>query len=322
MKLKRNTRRYLRLKFSALIALLGALLMAMGIPAVAQEADSINIVIDDELLIRTDTTLSAHQIELIEEADFTPPEAVAPQGEPVREWQDTLAIISGHPKSIYASPASWTYSEPWAHGMWINAAVLTGAFVTTLFVLETLPEDATAWNRAEINNVPFYKRWFRNIFKKGPEWDHDKFIFNYVLHPYAGAAYFMGARSCGYNFWQSLLFSAAISTIGWEFGVEACMERPSIQDIFITPIVGSLMGEGFYRLKRKIVDRDYYIFGSPVLGHIIAFFLDPVNEIMGLLNPGKCRSIGPGCIHSEPLLIPSPLPGESSAFGIRFAATF
>lgn len=161
------------------------------------------------------------------------------------------------------------------------------------------------------------------MFKLGPEWDHDKFIFNYVLHPYAGAAYFMAARSCGFNFWQSMLYSAAISTIGWEFGIEACMERPSYQDIFVTPIVGSLMGEGFYRLKRLIVNRDYRVLGSPAIGHICAFFLDPVNEVVGLLSPpSRCRTIGPGCLHSQPLLIPTPGPGGSPAFGLTVNATF
>jgi hypothetical protein len=219
---------------------------------------------------------------------------------------DSAAVKTDRPLTIYANPASWTYSNPWWHGLWINTAVYSGAFIATLFVLECLPEDATAWNRAELQQDPFYKRWFNNIFKRGPEWDHDKFIFNYVLHPYAGAAYFMSARTCGFNFWQSMLYSACISTIGWEFGIEACMERPSYQDLFITPLVGSIMGEGFYRLKRLIVDRNYYMLGTPILGHICAFFLDPVNELLGLLSSKyDCRNLGPGCLTSQPLLMPT-----------------
>ena len=100
------------------------------------------------------------------------------------------------------------------------------------------------------------------------------------------------------------------------------MERPSIQDIFVTPLVGSLIGEGFYRLKRLIVDRNYELLGSPVIGHIAAFFLDPLNEFIGLLSPGTCRSIGPSCLSSQPLIIPSPSPGISTSFGISVSATF
>lgn len=204
-----------------------------------------------------------------------------------------FTVPSGH-KWItpYALPYSThcTGGRDW-HRMWINTAVLSGAFVGTLFVLECLPEDATSWNRAAIQKVPLFRRWYRNIFVRDPEWDHDKFVFNYILHPYAGAAYFMSARSCGFSFWGSLLYSAAISTIGWEFGIEAFMERPSYQDIVITPVVGSLLGELMYRGKRAIVDRGYELLGSSFLGHAACFFLDPVNEVIDLFRGNPARQL-------------------------------
>lgn len=193
------------------------------------------------------------------------------------------------PISPYALSYSVTGNSYDWHRLWINTATLSGAFVGTLLVLECLPEDATTWNRAELQDVPLFKRWHRHVFRKGPEWDHDKFYFNYILHPYAGAAYFMAARSCGFNFWRSALYSSILSTVGWEFGIEAFMERPSIQDIFVTPIVGSCIGEGFYRAKRWLVDNDYKICGSRILGGILAFLVDPVNEFTGvwLGNPAR-----------------------------------
>ena len=223
--------------------------------------------------------------------------------------------------TLYDFPYSRTRSLPDWKRLWINTAVLVGAGVTTMVVLESLPADATAWNKTENAKVPLFKRWVRNV-KAGPVWDKDNLVFNYALHPYAGAAYFMSARTCGFNFWQSMLYSAAISTIGWEFGIEACMERPSYQDLIFTPLLGSILGEGFYRLKRLIVSNNYELLGTPVLGHIAAFFLDPVNEVIGLLSPGTCRTIGPGCLSSQPLLIPSPAPGMSSSFGFSISATF
>ena len=161
------------------------------------------------------------------------------------------------PVSIYELPASWTLSSPDWHNLWLNTAVYAGAMVGTLGVLECLPEDATSWNRAEIQQTPMFKRWFRNVFKLGPKWDTDSWIFNYIMHPYAGAVYFMSARSSGFNYWGSLLYCTCISSIFWEFGIEAFMERPSIQDLFVTPLVGSLIGEGFYRLKRRLVADDF-----------------------------------------------------------------
>ena len=101
--------------------------------------------------------------------------------------------------SIYELPYSVTLQSPDWHRLWINTAVLTGAYVSTLFVLEMLPEDATTWNRASLQQTPFYERWWKHNFKKGPEWDSDNPVFNYILHPYAGAVYFMAARSNGFN---------------------------------------------------------------------------------------------------------------------------
>lgn len=201
------------------------------------------------------------------------------------------AVNIEKPVSLYALPYSMTGNSYDWHRLWMNTAALSGAFVGTLLVLECLPEDATSWNRAELQDVPLFKRWHNHVIKEGPEWDHDKFYFNYILHPYAGAAYFMAARSCGFNFWRSTLYCSVISTVGWEFGIEAFMERPSIQDLFVTPIVGSCIGEGFYHVKRWLVDNDYRLFGSPVLGEILAFLVDPVNEFTGLWLGNPARRI-------------------------------
>lgn len=194
--------------------------------------------------------------------------------------------------SIYLDPYSLkgTAHPDW-HKMWNNTAVLTGAFVSALFVLECLPEDATAWNRDDIQSKPFYKRWYENIFVKSPEIDHDKPIFNYLLHPYAGAAYYMSARSCGFSFWQSMIYSAVISTFAWEFGIEACMERPSYEDILITPLAGSALGELFYIAKRHIVSHDYTLWGSRLLGNIVVFIIDPVNEVINLFRGSDERRL-------------------------------
>lgn len=225
------------------------------------------------------------------------------------------------PPSIYTMPYSMCGSYPNWHRMWINTAVLSGAFVSTLLVLECLPEDATTWNRAELQKDPPTTLWFKNVFKRGPEWDHDNPIFNYVLHPYAGAAYFMAARSCGFSFWGSLLYSAAVSTVGWEFGIEACMERPSIQDIFITPLVGSVFGECFYRLKRHIVSHGYRLWGSPVIGNIVVFLIDPVNEVVNLFRGSDTRHLYPHEKKHEVSSVLMPYVGKSSA-GISFTCIF
>lgn len=198
------------------------------------------------------------------------------------------------PTNPYSQPYKFATSieHPDWKRLWVNTGVLSGAFVGTLLVLECLPEDATSWNRASLQDIPLFQRWYNHVIKQGPEWDHDNPIFNYVLHPYAGAAYFMAARSCGFNFYRSLLYSACVSTIGWEFGIEAFMERPSYQDLFITPLVGSAIGEGFYQIKRRIADNGYELAGSRFLGGLVAFLVDPVNEVVGCFMGNPARQYG------------------------------
>jgi hypothetical protein len=50
------------------------------------------------------------------------------------------------------------------------------------------------------------------------------------------------ARERGLDKWQSFWFSALLSTL-WEFGAEAVAEPVSIQDMIVTPVLGSLVGE-------------------------------------------------------------------------------
>lgn len=240
---------------------------------------------------------------------------------------DSAAIIEiagfepskGTIPSIYSLPYSMRESVPDWHRLWINTGIFAGAFGGTLLVLECLPEGATNWNRAAIQKDPAYKRWFNNVIKRGPEWDGDSPIFNYVLHPYAGAVYFMSARSNGFNFYQSLLYSACISTIGWEFGIEGCMERPSIQDIFVTPLVGSAVGEMFYKLKRNIVSNDYRLFGSPVMGNVVAFLIDPVNELVGYIGGNPARKVAAERRGVTSSLMPV---FDGRQVGIAFSCTF
>lgn len=191
----------------------------------------------------------------------------------------TFKADYGNP-TLYDLPYSRTLSMPnWKH-LWVNTGVLMGAGVATMVILEALPSDATAWNKKENAKVSMWKRWLRNV-KAGPVWDHDNLVFNLLLHPYAGAAYYMGARSCGFNCWGSFLYSFCISTIFWEYGFEAFNEIPSVEDLVITPVVGSLLGEGFYLVKRHIVSNDYRLCGSKVLGYAVAFLVDPINECIG-----------------------------------------
>jgi len=223
--------------------------------------------------------------------------------------------------NIYDMPYSVSANYPNYKRLGLNTGVLASAGVVALGVLQLLPEDATAWNKKKIREVPFFKRWSRNV-SKGPVWDKDNFMFNYILHPYGGAAYYMGARSQGFNLYYSFLYSAAVSTLIWEYGVESFMEIPSIQDLIVTPVAGTIIGEGFYILKRHIVVNDYRLFGSRFIGNVVVYLIDPVNEVIGIFagNPSRNRSnTASASLTFTPWVGPS-LSG--TAYGFMVRATF
>ena len=200
---------------------------------------------------------------------------------------DTVPQPSYKP-TIYDLPYSLSENMPNVKKLVINTATLYAAGVLTLGVLELLPEDATAWNKKEIRDTPLFERWWNHV-REGPVWDKDNWVFNYVLHPYGGAAYYMSARTQGCSAINSFLYGFAVSTIFWEYGIEAFNEIPSYQDMFITPIVGAIMGEAFYKLKRRILQDDTSLFGSRLLGNITLFLIDPVNEVLGLIYGNDAR---------------------------------
>lgn len=247
-------------RFNSLLAAVITAVMAMPVHLMAQNK-AYEMVDISEIMISPDTIRLA--------------------GQPLEPTHKASLTIYDMPYSMRGSCHDWKR-------LWLNTGVLAGAYLATLGVLELLPEDATSWNRAAITSVPPFRRWWTHV-KAGPEWDHDNVVFNYVLHPYAGAAYYMGARSCGFNVYQSFLYCACISTIGWEYGIEAFMEYPSWQDLFVTPVIGSVIGECFYKVKRHIVSDGYRLAGSRILGNIVVFLVDPVNEVIGLFAGNPCR---------------------------------
>lgn len=168
----------------------------------------------------------------------------------------------------------------------------TGMFVgmggVMMVVLEALPENATAWNKEEIRGVPLFKRWGDHV-RSGPVIDKDRAAFNYILHPYAGAVYYQAARGAGCNVWQSFLYCTFVSNVLWEYGFEAFNEIPSIQDLIITSMVGSVIGECFHLAKKRIVANDYRVFGSRGFGKTLCWIIDPFNEFANIFLNKKDR---------------------------------
>src|SRR5262249_45502162 len=99
------------------------------------------------------------------------------------------------------------------------------------------PESVSNWSKDAKNNI--FTRWWHNV--QAPHWDTDSWPINYLGHPYFGSTYYARARERGFGEFDSFIYPALASAM-YEFGTEALFERPSYQDLFVTPIGGALVG--------------------------------------------------------------------------------
>lgn len=160
-----------------------------------------------------------------------------------------------------------------------TSVLLAGAVaVTGIFYL--LPSNFTGWDRKELSDIAgLGDRWKERV-RSGPVVDSDDLFLNWVTHPYWGAVYYMQPRVAGYSWAESALFSFVASTFFWEYGIESFAEVPSWQDLVITPAIGSLFGELFYRSSLLIEENKRVVLGSRILGETMLILMDPLRVAM------------------------------------------
>jgi len=151
--------------------------------------------------------------------------------------------------------------------------ILTGATATVLYLL---PTSSTGWDKGD--DTTLFEKWKNNV-KSGPVWDQDSAMYNYVGHMYAGGAYYILARNANYSVLESFWYTFVISTFFWEYGIESFAETPSMQDIVITPVFGSILGEGFYALQNYILENNGMLFNSKFWGSATMIFIDPMGHL-------------------------------------------
>lgn len=162
-----------------------------------------------------------------------------------------------------------------------NLSFLMAGAVGLLWVL---PESVSKWNKHEIRQKGFLNKFKDNI-KSKPVKDKDDWAINYIGHPISGAAYYNIARGLGYDKLESFGYSVLMSTFFWEYGFEAIAEKPSIQDLLITPVIGSIMGEAFFQLSEKIQNENNgKVLGSKKMGQLALFLLNPAQSISNQVN--------------------------------------
>lgn len=137
------------------------------------------------------------------------------------------------------------------------------------------PTSFTNWDKRDRSGMA--DKYIRNV-KTKPRFDDDDFVTNYIGHPYAGAIYYVMARQNAFTWYQSFGYSVVMSTFFWEYGLEAFAEVPSSQDLIVTPVVGSMFGEGMHQLKQNIKRNNNTLLGSYWLGRTSMWLLDPLGH--------------------------------------------
>lgn len=221
------------------------------------------------------------------------------------------------PASIYDRPYSLLENDINRTSLKRNTMLLFGAGVGAMGILYLMPTSVTNWDDDDDGSENPFKKWWKNV-THGPVWDNDDLWLNYVTHPWAGAIYYMGARSSGANAAYSFGYSFALSTFFWECGIEAFAEIPSIQDLIVTPVTGAILGEGFYLAKRHIVENDYRLLGSRALGVGAALLMDPISEVTGYFFDDDAKEKHNLVVYGAPLISGDGKFGYQLSFSLTF----
>lgn len=127
-----------------------------------------------------------------------------------------------------------------------NLAIVGAVHGAVFVVTWALPEDVSLWDKSL---PPSY--YLRRAYSHPPVWDRDPLFWNWILHPLGGQQAYLLERNEGRGPLRGFLVATAAS-VGWEYGLEAFIERPSAQDLLITSPVGAALGELSWIATRRL----------------------------------------------------------------------
>ncbi len=201
---------------------------------------------------------------------FADAEAAAGGRTPLRTQANVAALGRDLHPSLRLRPF-----EPDARGLRRDTQYFLGYQFAVIGLLYAMPEGVSGWSseQKEARNIT---KWWDNV--REPAWDKDRHYINYIGHPYWGAAYYVRAKERGYDGAAAFWYSVLLSTL-FEFGAEAIFEQPSIQDLIVTPVFGSLVGIHFMEWRdqtraRMLASGEVRIRDRAVMG-----FTDPLGTI-------------------------------------------
>ena len=96
--------------------------------------------------------------------------------------------------------------------------------------------------------------------------DKDEPIWNFFVHPISGSQLFLLYRAQGYSRMGALGLTTISSTL-FEVTVEILTEPASVQDLYMTPILGTVLGLGIETLSMSLLNSGTT--AGKIVGHII-----------------------------------------------------
>lgn len=109
-----------------------------------------------------------------------------------------------------------------------------------------------------------FRNYHRNFGKL--VFDMDEPFWNWFVHPLSGSQLFLYYRGRGYSSMESIAMSF-VSTALFEFTIEIYTEPASIQDLYQTPIIGSLLGVVLETTSLYFLNKKNW--GLRFIGHIL-----------------------------------------------------
>jgi hypothetical protein len=95
-------------------------------------------------------------------------------------------------------------------------------------------------------------RNWKRTFTMPPVWDHDSISWNYGAHPIMGSFSYLSYRN-RHAHWAEAVAGTAVNSIIYEYIIAGATQRPSFNDMIVTPIAGSLLGEAIYQVKKRMI---------------------------------------------------------------------
>jgi len=114
------------------------------------------------------------------------------------------------------------------------------------------------------------KNWYTNPLR--PRFDKDSFDYNIFKHSLIGNYYYLFYRSRHYSE-KDAFFWSFMSSLAFEFTIETATEKPSYQDIYQTPVFGTVVGIGSEKAS------NYFHSLNTWYGHTLGYLLNPMTLI-------------------------------------------